>query len=171
MHPPGPAAVLCRHRGASEFVERLKSLAVNAHHRPHGHKGVGIYRLDEFQDHRGLALAAYHHDDFRLLLGVPPLRVDERHAAVDILDDGLRHLLIVVRHDEDLTRLLVPGHDHIDRIAEDRRHHIAVDHRVDMESHEHRRSDDDEIRVDDDLAVADRAVLVDDHRGDNKIRF
>ena len=144
----------------------MEPLAVDAHHRSHGHEGFGVDRLHELEDHRGLALAADHHHDLRLLFGVPPLRVDERHAAVDIVYDGLRHLLIVVRDDEYLARLLVPGHDHVDRIAEDRGHHVAVDHRVDMEPHEHRGADDHEVRIDDDLAVADRAVLVDNHGGD-----
>src|SRR5699024_1770878 len=123
-----PAAGLYRHRGASGFTDGLEPLAVDAHHRSHGHEGFGVDRLHELEDHRGLALAADHHHDLRLLFGVPPLRVDERHAAVDIVDDGLRHLLIVVRDDEYLARLLVPGHDHVDRIAEDRGHHVAVDH-------------------------------------------
>ena len=113
-----------------------------------------------------LALAANHHDDLGLLLRIPPLRVDERDPAVDVIDDRLGHLLVVVRDDEDLARLLAPGHDHIDRIAHDRRHHVAVDHGADAHAHQHGRGDDDEIGVDEYLAVADRAVFVDDHGHD-----
>ena len=161
-----PAEELCRRRAASALPDCLESLPVDAHDRSDGHKGLGVDGLDEFEDHRGLPLAADHHDDFGLLFRIPPLRVDERHPAVDVVDDRLGHFLVVVRDDEDLARLLVSGHDHIDRVTHDGRHHVAVNHGADAHAHQQGRTDDDEIGVDEDFAVADRAVLVDDHGHD-----
>ena len=61
-----------------------------------------------------------------VLLAVPPLAVQDSHAAVQVLRDGIGYLLVLVRQDEELDGLLGTCQEHVQDSAADRDEYQTV---------------------------------------------
>lgn len=82
------------------------------------------------------------------------------------MQDRFGHAVVVGRDDEDLVRLLAAGHEQVDRRADDHRDDVAVDHVREAVAYQQRRADDEYVGVDDDFAVGDAPVFVEDFGDD-----
>ena len=82
------------------------------------------------------------------------------------MQDRFGHAVVVGRDDEDLVRLLAAGHEQVDRRADDHRDDVAVDHVREAVAYQQRRADDEDVGVDDDFAVGDAPVFVEDFGDD-----
>ena len=69
------------------------------------HDGIRVERLDEVEQALALVATAEDHDDLDVLLRIPALAVQDGHAAVHLLVDGIGNLLVALGHDEELYRL------------------------------------------------------------------
>ena len=96
--------------------------------------------------------------------------IEHRRSAVHAVDDHIGHFAVVLADDEHLTRLLVAGHDKVDRVADHRYHDITVNYhrhtRCEVGGEEERRADDEQIARNQYAAVTYTMILVYYHRHD-----